>query len=275
MSQYTERKINEEKFVSNVTVDHITFDTANQRYIATGDIASNSIGTITCLNSKCSVFAKNIKFECLNGLCIQPHTNNILVCNVDSSHVTVFNEQEQLLFNVNPREITHEYTHPGNVECDADGSFAVIEYSGKKIKLFTPDGKYVRTSKKNFGYLSSICYLNRQFSPSASAAAVLVGNFSQKQLCVMSNDITQLVSIVELKDYPTDICVDLNGYVCVVASDLHTCNKLCILEPRMNYAQLQIIKYSPFVNRETGICVNDCNEIALGNMSLRELRFLN
>ena len=270
MNQYTERKINEEKFVPSVRAEYIAFDATNQRYIATGNI--DSISVINQIDLKCSTFAKNKECRIPRNVCIQPYTDNILVCDSNAGLVNVFNSQKQLTHSINPP--CPKYTYPLGIDCDADGTFAVTSYSKEKIKLFAACGKPLRSTIPD-EWLKSIRYLNRRFSPSASATLLLACHANGRKISVLSKDTEQKVDTIALDGYPIDICVDLNGYVCVSA-DHYTGinNELCILEPRKGYTVLQkITLHAPFI-QNLGLCVNDLNEIAFGDLYSGRLRFL-
>lgn len=270
MNQYVERKINDKKFVSDIDINYITFDVANQRYLATRKF--NPITrSISCSSLEISTFADR-KITCPEGLCVQPGTDNVLICDSIGNCVRIFNAQKKLLSSVNMCDTEVKCSLPHAVDCDVDGSFVVTDYSRQRVKLFTADGRPVRVVQQN-GHLSSICHLNRRFSPSASATFMTACHLSERKISVLNND-GQPMSSFPLADYSDSICADLNGNVCVSTYDLKTHSSLCILDPRMNFKMLQTITIDEMSDRAGGLCVNDLNEIVWHDMNSHALRFL-
>ena len=268
MNQYVERKLNEEKSISEILIDHIAFDAKHQRYIATGEIELKNNGIINCSDLKCSQFNKKFPQGPV-GVCVQPHTNNVLICMSRLHCVQIFDSEGTQMYDVSANESEMPY----NISCDTDGSFVVADPLGRKLTLYTANGKKVRHTEQVRA--TSICYMNRQFSPSASATLLLGGSDFEKRILVFNNDASQQITKFALPAYPHDMCVDMNGYVCVTScSFLNDYASMCVFEPRMNYAMLQKIVCGTSYNKIGGLCVNDVNEIAIGDPGSWKLRFL-
>lgn len=262
MNQYVERKINEKKIVRGVAINRIAFDAKNQRYVATD---TNNVKIISCPDLKCSKFIESEIYSAMS-VYVQPYTNNVLICDTLLDYIKVFDENGDPLYKI---KNAYENAQPNSVSCNADGSFAVAAIS-KKVLLYTAEGKRIRSVEQK-GILTDVCYLNRRASPSASGVMLLVGNYTTREVTVLSSDGSQYITSFSSEQQPACICVDLNGYIHLSTHEYSIdTGTIRIFEPRMNYALLQNLD----CGHVFGICVNDNNEIALTGMFKQSLWFL-
>jgi DNA-binding beta-propeller fold protein YncE len=190
------------------------------------------------------------EFQYPRGLCIQPFTNHLLVCDRNNNRVQVFSTSSSSDQGYQPLKAIGsssgeesaakgEFNQPCGVCCAPDGSIVVAENENSRIQQFDASGRFVHTfGREGSGPqdLSSpfdVCHLDRRFAPSSSASSLLVVVDSDNKRVVMwSADGRQVVSQYYVGIGANGVCVDLNGFVNVSVSGYLKVVK--IYDPRRN-----------------------------------------
>ena len=272
---YKPRTLNPEKSVDDIIVNRVAFHAVQDRYITTGRF--KAFGTTMVRRStlkKLGLFLYK-HFYSPAGVCVQPGTNNVMICDSGSCRVRVFGENDQSLYDIGVTDAAHTYTNPHGISCDADGSIAVSLYEGRRVKTYDARGRYLNTLDDHDLNYGGVCYLNRRFAPSSSATLLLLA--ASERVLVLSNDGSQPVATIS-SGKANAICVDLNGYVYVSVCPEYTFSidsePIQIFEPRMSFKKMPKINLGKSIGTVRGLCVDDQNVIAFADLYGDKLQFL-
>ena len=152
-----------------------------------------------------------------SGLCIQPFTRHLLVCDAANHRIQVVsldeekndeekndedNEEEkcQSLFVIGradgkPGEAKGEFNHPSGISCGMDGSMVVADSKNHRVQIFDASGRFLsafgskRERPAELNWPHDVCFLFPPFSPSSSSPSsslLLVADSSNQRLSIWS-----------------------------------------------------------------------------------------
>ena len=242
-----------------------------------------------------------------SGVCVQPHTENILVCGDVNSHVHVFSPSLQSsssqvylqsLYAIGSgipvptapfsrfRQFSNRrFDKPLGICCTPNGSIAVVEYAQHRMQIFDASGRFISTfgscgnSPHQFLYPRDVCYLHPHFSPSSSASSLLlIADNSNAHISIWNLSSgpgrDRHIRNIKLEGYPRGICVDMNGLVY-----LSFYSSIRVLDPRNDFQLLQRIG-TDSVGAEpgafsdaTGLCVDDTNTLMVVDRGNHRVQF--
>ena len=295
----------------------ITFDKKNQQIVISDDynhclqfFSRNELKHQGCYGS----LGNNKKnFFLPAGLCIQPQTQNLLVCDDRNNRVQVIppeNLNSKKIssddftyiiknFNDNKTPMEQSLNRPHGISCDVDGSMAVADTGNSQVVLFDPSGRYLslipeeKTTHASW-IVNDVCFL----SPPSSVSSILVviDKFNQQLIVngIFSNHCDfQSLSKIPICPHPQCVCVDFNGYLYLSSGspkkttdeNLREISHVVeIREPRMNYSLLQILHGKTndvkpddegHFFMPVGLCVDDHNILMVVDQGNARIQFFN
>ena len=226
------------------------------------------------------------------GLCIQPFTRHLLVCDIHNNRVQVLSSSSssspgdyQLLCVIGSHggqesDAKGEFDQPYGVCCAPDGSIVVADSHNHRIQQLDPSGRFVHTFGKrgsgpqelNFPF--DVCHLNRRFAPSSSASSLLlVADFGNKRVAMWSADGRQAISQIDVGGDVYGVCVDLNGLVYVSVGIVFGDHVVRIYDPRRIAGDGALLQTLGFMvggghghfNYPGGMCVDDTNTMMVAD----------
>ncbi len=239
----------------------VTFDHHRQRVV------------ISDLNHRVQYFTRQeIKFESYvgglgnqrgeldhpMGMCVQPFTHHLLVCDSNHHQLQIYSEDSQPL-GVIRKTYLGEFNHaPARVSCAGDGSIYVADMR-ELVQLYDPRGRYLSSLPADLPH--EVCSLSHHFSPSSSASSlVLVAQQNFRNVRVWSANGEQEVSSLCFVEQPCSMCVDMNGYLCVAFFES---KMMRVYDPRNGFVMLQELRADgSVVSRSEGMvsmCVDESN----------------
>ena len=220
------------------------------------------------------------------SLCMQPHTNRILVSDYAAHRLQMLSDQGEPLYMIGGGQssrVDGQLSNPYGLCCLPDGSIVVADRNNHRIQIFDIGGRFTlkfgREGDQDDQLKSpyDICQLAQYLSPSSSASSLLVvADFGNTRLSVWSCDGHQHVTNVLVNGQPRGICVDLNGYVnaCFHSSVVQ------VYDPRKNYQLLQTLGDQAGsgpgqFTYPTGMCVDDTNVLMIVDKDNHRIQFFN
>ena len=231
-------------------------------------------------------------FPNLLGLCFQPYTQHLLVCDQYNRHIQISNydnltETYQPLYNIKPNN-QEEFNGPHGVGCDPAGRILVTDTFNNKIKIFDPSGRYLSffgtfgQTTKDFFFPHNLCFLSPFLS---SSCHLLVTDNGNNRLSLWDSPCGEKRHIfnIPVSNDPRGICVDLNNYVyisCGAFDDDYNQRVVEIREPRKNFLLLQTLSIvrddgSDKPNQFIGLCVDDENLLMAADYENHQIKFFN
>jgi tripartite motif-containing protein 71 len=225
------------------------------------------------------------RFQYPEGICIQPSTNHLLVCDSSNNRVQVFSDQDQPLYaigNTSGEEsrATGEFDRPIGVGCAPDDSIAVADMNNHRVQLLDASGRFVRTFGKEgrapqeLNCPFDVCHLDRQFSPSSATPTLLLVADLNKRLAMWSPDGHHAISQIDVGGYAYGVCTDLNGFIYVSVER----SMVKIYDPR-NHALLQVLGSQEEgsapgqLKNPMGLCVDDTNTLMVAEKENCRVQF--
>ena len=256
----------------------VTFDSKNQQVIVSDCNNRLQFFDRHDLTHLLSVGTKGTdlgQFKYPKGLCIQPFTNHLLICDSWNHRVQVWSvddDKVQPIYSIGTTgQSSHakgEFNGPFGVCCSPDGSFSVAEESNHRVQRFDASGRFLNTfgsrgkNEDQFQFPHDVCHLHHHFAPSSSASSlILVTDYYNNRLSIWSGDGQQHITNIQMNGKPRGVCVDLSGFVNVSCYPPHV---VCIYDPRKSYQLLQTLgdgfgSAPGQFNYPIGMCVDDLN----------------
>lgn len=241
------------------------------------------------------------KLEHQTSICIQPHTNNLVVCNTWKNSVEIIAmegegaattrkgrgrpnkalcwdaKKMRYLFSIGGTNPDNSFDLPQGVCCDAAGRVYVSDCFNHAIKSFDPSGKPLSA----FGQIwqgdlpshpESLFFVHPRFSPSSSASSllgVMDSNNSRVSLWAIGNSgAMEHAFNLRVNSVARNACVDLNGYLNVLSA--YPNHEVSVFDLRVigsndtsNSRALVARFTTPFKALE-GVCVDDTNNFIIG-----------
>lgn len=237
--------------ISSTQDDHIAFFDSN-------NLNKNNVKPSFILGSK---GRQPGQFEFPQGICIQPFTRNLLVCDYVNHRIQIFNINNEnntiaysFLYQIGrfdgsgTNEIGN-FIYPQGICCDEKGHIIVADTSNSRIQEFDENGTYLLSfcdSFDQFNYPADICFDKEHHQ-------CLVADPENRQISIWSHDSSskpQLVSSIKSKNRVNLVCVDPIRNHEIIASEK---NRVLIYDNR-NHKLIQ--ELGRFVN-VTGLCINE------------------
>ena len=204
-----------------------------------------------------------------SSVCVQPHTNHIVVCDtkiptikifgdlashIGGSHTCEFKSKDtqkddfrQSLASRSPWIAQFEHLHnPGFLCCQSNGNICVPEVSKSVVKIFDPAGRPLRTfggrgkTIKKLQTPVGLCTAGHRLLSAANTivggpSMLLVADAGNKRIAKWAADGSQPIGFIQTasKGFLSQICVDLSGYICAsFGGEISTFNLVQVIDPR-------------------------------------------
>ena len=286
-SQKEKKQCKDRTFQSNIDLPFCSdsssmfFDFKTKQHIFS-DFINNNIWFVSdnTKNINKSPWRVNGKFHKKNfyprQLCVQPHTDNLLVYERSSSSISVLTNNS---FNPTPNsdQFVIDYasinvpgpTHVSALCCDEKGNIIAGCYNN--MNIFDASGRPITKSKptdaNTYGSITDLCLLSPQFSQTSSV--FLVCDSLTKEL-TMENSDRSLCRVIYTTNSIADMHVvtDLNGmiYVNYRDGDGHddsNYTKIDMLDPRMDFKSIQKFDTTGYYFNFNDMSVDDKNVLVL------------
>ena len=221
------------------------------------------------------------QFRALRGICHQPFTRHLVVCDRDHNQLHILNEDgTQCLFsigktNLQPTTRLGEFNQPYGIACHADGSICATDQYNHRAQLFDPRGVFVRAfgsqgdHSHQFDNPLGVCVLGCHWTSSCSSSPasslLLIADSNHRNISVWSGDGSQHITQFFADGSPQGICIDRNGFV-------HVCCEITqvvqVFDPRYKFSHTHTLgSYGSFgchngqFNRPSGLCVDEMNTL--------------
>ena len=241
-----------------------------------------------------------LQFSGPTGVCLQPGTNHLIVCEMFNQRIQVLalpeqdsqqdgpteqpqpQPQPQFLYCIQLSEILDQNSDSitTSICCNARGDMFVADAGHHQVHMFDCQGRYCTSleSPDRLKNPSNVFVNLRQSQP--LWRSILVADTSKRRIVIWdgsSSVAPKFVTYFPIDSKPLAVCVDLNGLV-VVGTEA---NKVQIYDPRMNFALLQTfgghprsVKWGCF-NDPTGLCVDDENLLYVSDNSNNRIQVFN
>lgn len=224
------------------------------------------------------------------GLTFQPHSENLLITNIQDSNIYCYSMNDsttqnniplQYLYSIQKYDIheTAHFSNPLDISCKFNGDFFVSDADNNQIVVFDSRGSYIGTSGKMKGRYSTlrrnrgICFL----PGSSENSSVIISDRGNRRLVVYDFNFGRNEYIMEvILDWkPHSVVSDQKGYVYVSFPEQHM---ICVYEPRMNFRKFNFVENSIgqnfFFNNPKGLCFNKSNDLIIANEKNDEILIL-
>ena len=252
-------------------------------------------------------------FSYPGGICLQPHTNHVLVCDCNHHRLQILNDQGQPLFAIGEQgHLPKQFQCPNGVCCSSNGDIFIADKYNHRIQCFDAGGRFRSTfgrdtvdafydrwaedSKDEFKRPQElrcpfdICCLTSHLCPSSAVGAssaqplLLVADNDHQRISVwtsssLSTTTTHLINF-KVEGFPRGLCVDMNGYVNVCCGGPQE-HSVRIYDPRHNFGLVQSLSSlhsrigaSPGAfDHPTGICVDNYNTLIVADCENNRIQF--
>jgi hypothetical protein len=236
---------------------------------------------------------KSPSFASPKGLCFQPYTRHLLVCDETKHHLQVLSNPAAsmcsvALFGVKT-DSTNKYV-PVAVSCDASGSVWTVDSHVWAIDSLVwavdsqpaqsclihmdPSGRFLKSL--NMRTPMDVQQLNRHHAPSScTSALVVVGEGENRAFSLWSADgrYEQVDRVqVSQEGAVRSVCVDMTGFIYVACND----GRIRVYDPRNVCLMLQEIGEGCDFNFFSGVramCVDEDNTLVVVDGGTRRLLF--
>lgn len=133
----------------------IIFDSINQVLM----VSSRTTENIYVYNKKKKLLGKvgskgnkDMQFNYIDGLCLQPATNNIIVADSENNRIQVLSNSDgsykniQKLYTIGRTNISMDlgqFHHPTGVSCNKKGHIMVSDCYNERVQIFDEKGRYI------------------------------------------------------------------------------------------------------------------------------------
>jgi tripartite motif-containing protein 71 len=168
------------------------------RRVVEADVGADGVHRLKHLKSFGSEGKQLGQLNCPSGLCLQPFTHHLLVCDFLNHRVQVFSLDDdgagaggdqvecRPLYAIGARddgdgqasEAKGALNQPRGICCDVDGSMAVADTHNQRVQLWDASGRLISSvgsgkqgnGPQDLNYPHDLCYLSPPFSPSSSSS---------------------------------------------------------------------------------------------------------
>ena len=241
-------------------------------------------------------------FDHPKGLCYQPFTHHILICDELNNRIQILNQNgTKHLFSVgSPRRIRSrangEFNRPYGINCQLDGSVMVADSVNQRMQILDARGVFVRKcggqdqnhdqidasgdsnkdSQHRLKFPHDVCVLESRWNSLTSSPSpqILVADYGNKRVSIWNKDGSQHITNFQVSGWPLGLCVDLNGFVHVACGGDHNVQ---VYEPRNNYSLVQQLGHKGHapgeLNWPSGLAVDEFNTLMVVEFGNNRVQF--
>jgi DNA-binding beta-propeller fold protein YncE len=254
----------------------VDFDTRNQRLVVSNtdrhqiQLFDKKGGFISTFGSRGS-YDGQFYYPC--GLCLQPATNNIIVCEYGNHRLQVFSnpdgehdQERKHLYTVGDPESSQKpgkFHHPIGMSCNNRGHIVVADYYNHRVQILDEKGRFLRamgttgqegSANHQFYYPLDVCVDRNNHNQ------ILVVDSWNERISIWSGDGSQFIRSIPMDNKPLSLTIDSFNRIIVGFNNNH---RIAVFDPT-NFNKIQTFENSAGrCDQIRGMCVTDDNTLVV------------